>query len=62
MINELSLKINSGLVSIKFEVKCDEGIPSQEKINVMNKRASEFVKNYISENKQYDIEVYQVVL
>lgn len=51
MINELSLKINSGLVSIKFEVKCDEGIPSQEKINVMNKRASEFVKNYISENK-----------
>lgn len=62
LINELSLKINSGLVSIKFEVKCDEGIPSQEKINVMNKRASEFVKNYISENKQYDIEVYQVVL
>jgi hypothetical protein len=36
LINELSLKINSGLVSIKFEVKCDEGIPSQEKINVMN--------------------------
>ena len=62
LINELSLKINSGLISIKSEVKYDDSIPSQEKINVMNKRASIFIKNYISENKQYGIEVHQVCL
>ena len=61
-IMEVEQKINSNLIDIRNKVNKDITIPDKEKLRVKNERAGEFIKNYINDNKQSKIKVYQVIL
>ena len=61
-IMEVEHKINIGLIGIRDKVNKDITIPDNEKLRVKNEMAGEFIKKYITDNKQYKVKVYQVIL
>lgn len=59
---EVGFFINKGLHGIKQEVKKDTNISKDSRYCEIQKRGSEFVKEFINQNKQYNIKVYRVIL